>query len=271
MSRAFLRHIVDRRCNTDNVGHRGQAGQTRQAAHRDALPLSLTRSRPRSLTMLVTPTTSTPVRDNISHISLLCSILHQPIWAGTRNNKFTGQLTVLAGPKRRQLARQVGARCVLTNTFPLSSRWVASSSLFSRGRCSASGVSSSCPLTAATTWYSSPRSATATTVVGSPGGGELDDDFPPWQKRNTRVCPATLLVGGRGYEATMAMQEAAPRRLSGQSESTTPAPLRGPCRVLSSHLRQRRVSLPRNAPTPSGLMTPAPSQRTCWALASYLR
>jgi hypothetical protein len=116
-----------------------------------------------------------------------------------------------------------------------------------------------------------PRSATATATVGSPGSGELDDDFPPWQKRNTRVCPATLLAGGGGDGATVAMQEAEPHRLSGQRESTTPAPLRGPCRVLSSHLRQRRVSLPRNMPTPSGLMTPAPSQRTCWALASYLR
>jgi hypothetical protein len=64
--------------------------------------LFLSRSRPRSLATLVTPTTSTPVRDNISLISLLCSILHQPIWAGTRSNKFTGRLTVLAGPKRRQ-------------------------------------------------------------------------------------------------------------------------------------------------------------------------
>jgi hypothetical protein len=197
--------------------------------------------------------------------------LHQPIWAGTHNNKFTGRLTVLAGLKRRQLARQVGARCVLTNTFPLSSRWVVSSSLFSRGRCSASGVLSSCPLTAATTWYSSPRSATATTAVGSTGSGELDYDFPLWQKRNTRVCPATLLAGGGGDGATVAMQEATPRRLSGQGKSTTLAPLWGPCRVLSSHLRQRRVSLPRNAPTPNGLMTPTLSQRTCWTLASYLR
>jgi hypothetical protein len=179
---------MGRRCNTDNVGRRGQAGQTRHAARRDSLSLSLSPSLPRAT--LVTPTTSTPLRDNISLISLLCSILHQPIWAGTRSNKFTARLTVLVGPKRRQLARQVGARCVLTNTFPLSFRWVASSSLFSRGRCSASGVSSSCPLTADTTWYSSPRSATTTMVVGSPGSGELDDDFPPWQKRNTRVCPA---------------------------------------------------------------------------------
>jgi hypothetical protein len=169
------------------------------------------------------------VQDNISLISLLCSILHQPIWAGARSNKFTGWLTDLVGRKRRQLARQVGACCVLTNTFPLSSRWVAFSSLFSRGRCSASGVSSSCPAMAATTWYSSSRNTTATTVVGSPDGGELDDDFPSWQKRSTRVCPATLLAGGGGDEATVARQEAAPRRLLDQSESTTPAPLRGTC------------------------------------------
>jgi hypothetical protein len=75
-------------------------------------------------------------------------------------------------------------------------------------------------------------------VVGSPGGGELDDDISPWWKRNTRVCPATLLAGGGGDGATMARQEATPRRLSDQSESTTPAPLSETCRVLSSHLGQ---------------------------------
>jgi hypothetical protein len=220
-----------------------------QTAHlRARLSLSL------SLATLVTPTTSTPVQDNISLIPLLCSILHQPIWAGTRSDKFTGRLRVLVGPKRRQLARQVGACCVLTNTFPLSSRWVAFSCLFSRGWCSALGLSSSCPLTAATTWYSSPRSTTTTTVVGSPGGGELDDDISPRQKRSIQVCPATLLAGGGRDGATVARQEAAPHRLSDQSESTTPAPLRGTCRVLSSHLRQRRVSLPSNVPTPSGLV-----------------
>jgi hypothetical protein len=87
---------------------------------------------------------------------------------------------------------------VLTNTFPLSSRWVVFSNLFSPGRCSASGVSSSCPATAATTWYSSPCSTTTATVVSSPGGGELDDVFPPWRKSNIRVCPATLLAAGGG-------------------------------------------------------------------------
>jgi hypothetical protein len=105
------------------------------------------------------------------------------------------------------------------------------------GMGSASGVSSSCPSTAATTWYSSPRSATATTtVVSSPGGGELDDVFPPWRKSSIRVRPATLLAAGGGDGATVARQEAAPRQLS--SESTTPAPQRGTCRALSLGLRQ---------------------------------
>jgi hypothetical protein len=53
--------------------------------------------------------------------------------------------------KRRQLARQVGACCVLTNSFPSSSRWAVSSNLSNQGRCSVSGVLSSCPSTAATT------------------------------------------------------------------------------------------------------------------------
>jgi hypothetical protein len=51
--------------------------------------LSFSLSRSRSPATLVTPTTSTPVQDNISLISLLCSILHQPIWARTRSDKFT--------------------------------------------------------------------------------------------------------------------------------------------------------------------------------------
>jgi hypothetical protein len=201
----------------------------------------------------------------------LCLILHQSIWTGTRSVKFTSRLRVLAGPKRRQLARQVGVQLRVGNTFSLRSRWIIFSSLFSPGRCFALGVSSSCPPTAATTWYSSPRSTTTTTAFGSPGGGELDDDISPWRKRNTRVCPTPLLAGGGGDGATMDRQEAVPRRLSNQSESTTPTPLRGTCRVLSSHLGQRWVSLPSNVPTPGGLMTPAPLRGTCWAFVSHLR
>jgi hypothetical protein len=125
------------------------------------------------------------------------------------------------GSKRQQLACQVGACCVLTNSFPSSSRWVVSSNLSSPGRCSVSGVSSSCPSTAATTWYSFLRRAT-TTAVSPPDGGGIDDIFPPWRKSSIRACPVTFLAAGEGGGATMAKQEAAPRWLS--SESTTPAP-----------------------------------------------
>jgi hypothetical protein len=69
---------------------------------------------------------------------------------GTRR-QFTRRPRDPPGSKRRQLARQVGACCVLTNSFPSSSRWVVSSNLSSLGRCSVSGILSSCPLTAATT------------------------------------------------------------------------------------------------------------------------
>jgi hypothetical protein len=160
---------------------------------------------------------------------LLCSIPRQPIWAGARNDNFTRLSRDLPGPKRRQLARQVGACCVLTNAFLLSSRWGVFSNLFSPGRCSALGVSSSCPSMAATTWHSSPRGATTTTDFGSPGGGELGDNISPRQKRSTPVVPATLLAGGGGDGATMATQEAAPYRLSHQSESTTLALPQGTC------------------------------------------
>jgi hypothetical protein len=133
---------------------------------------------------LVTPTASTSPWRRITRAVVfppLCSISRQPIWAGARSDNFTRRSRdpPPLGSKRRQLARQVGACCVLTNNFPLSSRWVVSNNLFSPGRCSVLGVSSSCPSTAAMTWYSFPRNATATTTaVSSPGGGELDDVFP---------------------------------------------------------------------------------------------
>jgi hypothetical protein len=159
--------------------------------------------------------------------------------------------------------------CVLTNNFPSSSRWVVSSNLFSPGRCSVLGVSSSCPSTAATTWYSFPRSATATTTtVSPPGGGGLGDVFPPWRKSNIRVCSVAFLAAEGGGGATVAKQDAAPRWRS--SESTTPAPQRGTRRALTSRPRQLQASFPHNTPTPSGQMTPARSRRACWALASYL-
>jgi hypothetical protein len=96
---------------------------------------------------------------------------------GTRR-QFTRRFRDPPGSKRRQLARQVGACCVLTNSFPSSSRWVVSSNLSSSGCCSVSGVSSSCPSTAATTWYSFLRRATTTmAAVSSPAGDGTNDVF----------------------------------------------------------------------------------------------
>jgi hypothetical protein len=65
--------------------------------------------------------------------------------------QFTRRSRDPPGSKRRQLAPQVGAYCVLTNSFPSSSRWAVSSNHFNPRRCSVSGVLSSCPSTAATT------------------------------------------------------------------------------------------------------------------------
>jgi hypothetical protein len=236
----------------------GRAGERAdEQAHSLSLSLSLSQT-------LVTPTTSASPWRRITRAAFSPLVFHlAPTHLGwDTQRQIYSSVQGPPGSKRRQLARQVGTCCVLTNNFPLSSRWGAFSNLFSPGRCSASGVSSSCPSTAATTWYSSPRSATATTTVASsPGGGELDDVFPPWRKGSIRVCPATLLAAGGGDGATVARQEAAPHRLS--SESATPAPQRGTCRALSSRLRQRRMSFPLNVPTPSGQMMPAHSRRAC--------
>jgi hypothetical protein len=212
-------------------------------------------------------------QDNTSHGSPLFPLMFHlaPTHMGwDTQRQFTRRSRDPPGSKRRQLARQVGACYVLTNSFPSSSRWVVSSNLSGPGRCSVLGVSSSCPSTVATTWYFFLRCATTTaTAVSPPGGGRIDDVFPPWRKSSIWACPVTFLAAGGGDGATMAKQEAAPRWLS--SESTTPTPQRGTRRALTSRLRRRRASFPRNTPTPSGQMTPARSRRTCWALASYLR
>jgi hypothetical protein len=44
------------------------------------------------------------VRDNTSRVSPLCSIFRQPIWAGTRSDKFTRRFRDPPGSKCRQVA-----------------------------------------------------------------------------------------------------------------------------------------------------------------------
>jgi hypothetical protein len=91
-------------------GRRGGGGDARQRDGRRragpdplSLALSYSLSRSRSLATLVTPTTSTLVQDNTRLIFPLCSISHQPIWAGTRSDKFTSRSRDPPGPKHRQL------------------------------------------------------------------------------------------------------------------------------------------------------------------------
>jgi hypothetical protein len=159
---------------------------------------------------------------------------------------FTRRLRDPPVSKRRQLARQVGACCVLTNSFPSSSRWAVSSNLSNPGRCSISGV---LPL--------------------SPGGGGIDDVFPALWKNNLRARPALFPADGGEGGATKAKQEAAPRRLS--SESIAPAPQRGAHQASTSRLRRRRAPSPRNAPIPGKRTTPVRSRKACWTSPSYLR
>jgi hypothetical protein len=114
-------------------------------------------------------------QDNMSHSFSPCVPSRaKPIWARARSDNFTRRSRDPPGSKRRQLARQVGACCVLTNNFPMSSIWVVSNNLFSSGRCSISGVSSSFPSTAATTWCSFP-----------PQRGSDNDGRQPARRRRT--------------------------------------------------------------------------------------
>jgi hypothetical protein len=105
--------------------------------------------------------------------------------------QFTRRSRDPPGSKRRQLARQVGACCVLTNSFSSSSRWVVSSNLSSPGRCSVSGVSSSCPSTAATTWYSFLyRATTTTTASARPSAAESTTSSPRGGRAASESVPS---------------------------------------------------------------------------------
>jgi hypothetical protein len=112
---------------------------------------------------------------------------------GTRRH-FTRRPRDPPVSKRRQLARQVGACCVLTNSFPSSSRWAVTSNLSGPGRCSISGVLSSFPRrqlrhdTPSTAvrhqqWRPTAHPPVAESTTSSPRGGrttfELTPSSPP--------------------------------------------------------------------------------------------
>jgi hypothetical protein len=74
-------------------------GRAGERADEQAHSLSLSRAR-----TLVTPTASTPHWRGVTRaaFSPLCSISRQPIWAGTRSDKFTRRSRDPPGSKRRQ-------------------------------------------------------------------------------------------------------------------------------------------------------------------------
>jgi hypothetical protein len=125
----------------------------RRTGRRTRLSLPLSPSR-----TLVTPTASASALGAGQHEAAVPLTLFPLVFrlalthlGWDTQRQFTRRSRDPLGSKHLQLARQVGACCVLTNNFPSSSRWVVSSNLSSPGRCSVSGVLSSCPLTVATT------------------------------------------------------------------------------------------------------------------------
>jgi hypothetical protein len=185
--------------------------------------LLLTLSRPRFLATLVTPTTSTLVQDNTRLIPpLVFHLAPTHLGRDTQRQIYSS----VQGPPGSEMPT-VGApgRGLLrvNKHFPIEFQMGRLQQPLQPGTMLRFGSLEFMSLDAATTWYSSLRSMTTTTVNGSPGGGNLHDGISPRRKRNTSVIPATLLVGGGGDEATVATQEAAPYRLSNQSEPTMPA------------------------------------------------
>jgi hypothetical protein len=149
---------------------------------------------------LVTPTTSTPVQDNISLILPLVFHLASIHLGRDTQHKIHYSVEGPRGSKTPTVGAPGSGSLRVNNIFSLSSRWTIFSSLFSPGRCSALGVSSSCPPMTAMTWYSSPaarqqrrllaRPAESNPTTTSPRGerGTLGFTLPPssLKERETR-------------------------------------------------------------------------------------
>jgi hypothetical protein len=202
-------------------------------------------------------------------VSPLCSVSRRPIWAGTRNDNLLvgpenpGVETPTVGVPGRGLLR-------VDEQLPVKLRMGSLQQPLQPGMMLRFGSLE----------FMSLDGSYDMILLPPPRDNDNGGRQPARRRRNRRrlprvteehirVCPVTFPADGGGGGATMAKQEAAPRRLS--SESTALAPQRGTRRALTSRLRQRRVSSPRNTPTPSRRTTPARSRRTCWASTSYLR
>jgi hypothetical protein len=103
---------------------------------------------------------------------------------------------------------------------------------------------------------------------------------PARRRRNRRRLPHVAEEQHPGLSRHLPRRRRRRRGNRGQAGGdTSPAVERvdgvgaqqGTRRALTSRLRRRRASFPRNTPTPTRRTTPTRSRRTCWALASYLR
>jgi hypothetical protein len=125
--------------------------------------------------------------------------------------QFTRRSRDPPGSKRRKLARQVGACCVLTNSFPSSSRWVVSSNLFNpdaapfrdsrvhvprrqlrHGTPSSAARqrqrrSSACPAAAESTTSSPHGGRTTSGFVPSPSSPQEKEAGQPWPSRRRHL------------------------------------------------------------------------------------
>jgi hypothetical protein len=168
-------------------------------------------------------------QDNTSRGSLFPLVFHlAPTHLGwDTQRQFTRRSRDPPGPKRRQLARQVGACYVLTNSFPSKLQMgslqqpLQAGTLLRFGSLEFMSLDDSYDMVL----LPPPRD-------NDNDGDGIDDVFPAWRKSGIRVCPVTFPAAGGGGGATMAKQETAPRWLS--SESTMSAPQRGTRRALTS-------------------------------------
>jgi hypothetical protein len=177
-------------------------------------------------------------------------------------------MRVLAGPKRRQLARQVGGLLRVDKYFPVEFQMDNLQQPLQPGTVLRFGSLE----------FMSPNGSYDMVLLRP----QHDNNDGRRLARPRRTRRRHLPVAEEEHPGLPRHppHRRRRRRNRGQARSSTSSAVRpervdgaGTPRggVLSSHLRQRWVPLPSNVPTPSRLMTLAPLRRTCQTLVSHLR
>jgi hypothetical protein len=109
-------------------------------------------------------------------------------------------------------------------------------------------------------------------LLPPPRDNDNDDRQPARRRRNRRRLPRVAEKQHPGLSRHLPHRRRRRRGNHGQAGGGTSLAVervddtgaqRGTRRALTSRLRRRRASFPRNTPTPSGRMMPARSRRTC--------